>query len=224
MSIGGHEVHETHRLVSIPADGEVLEGDLAMPVSSAHGIVLFAHGSGSGRHSPRNRFVAQELRTRAHVGTLLFDLLSTEEEAFDLRTASLRFDIELLAARLLAATDWLLVDQRAGPVKIGYFGASTGAGAALVAAASRPSGVSAVVSRGGRSDLAGDALEHVRAPTLFIAGDEDPIIVALNRDSLARMKCEAALAIVPGASHLFEEPGALGEVARLAGDWFARWL
>jgi dienelactone hydrolase len=193
-------------------------------MSPAQGIVLFAHGSGSGRHSPRNRFVAQELRTRAHVGTLLFDLLSSEEEAFDLRTASLRFDIELLAARLLAATDWLVVDQRGVPLKLGYFGASTGAGAALVAAAARPKGVSAVVSRGGRSDLAGDALEHVRAPTLFIAGGEDPIIVDLNREALERMQCEAALAIVPGASHLFEEPGALGEVARLAADWFARWL
>jgi dienelactone hydrolase len=210
------------RAVRITAGRTALDGDLALP-EDARGVVLFAHGSGSSRHSSRNRFVAQELR-RSGLGTLLMDLLTAEEEAVDARTAHLRFDIGLLAERLGAATDWLRADPRTGGLAIGYFGASTGGGAALVAAAERPQGVAAVVSRGGRPDLAGPALPLVQAPTLLIVGARDEPVIEMNRDALARLRCEKRLEIVPGATHLFEEPGTLEQVARLAADWLGRHL
>jgi len=185
------------------------------------GVVVFAHGSGSGRLSVRNQFVAASLQ-RDGIATLLFDLLTAEEEASERVTRHLRFDIALLAERLLGVTRWLGHEPSLAPLRIGYFGASTGAAAALVAAAQAP--VSAVVSRGGRPDLAGAALPRVRAPTLLIVGGDDTEVIALNRHALAQMTCEQALAIVPRAGHLFEEPGALEEVARLAGAWFKRHL
>ena len=208
--------------VRIEAGGAPLDGDLVVP-GRPRGLVLFAHGSGSSRHSSRNRYVAQELR-RSGLGTLLMDLLTAEEEAVDARTAHLRFDIGLLAERLGAATDWLRADPRTGGLAIGYFGASTGGGAALVAAAERPKGVAAVVSRGGRPDLAGPALPLVQAPTLLIVGARDEPVIEMNRDALARLRCEKRLEIVPGATHLFEEPGTLEQVARLAADWLGRHL
>jgi pimeloyl-ACP methyl ester carboxylesterase len=186
-------------------------------------VVLFAHGSGSSRHSPRNRFVARVLR-EAGLATLLIDLLTADEEAVDQYTAQLRFDIGLLAQRLVGATDWLLQNRETAGLPIGYFGASTGAAAALVAAAERPDAVAAIVSRGGRPDLAGPALSRVRAPTLLIVGGNDIPVIGLNEEALAQLTTEKRLVIVPGASHLFEEPGALEEVARLAADWFGRYL
>ena len=209
-------------LVRIQAGSATLEGDLIIP-EGALGVVLFAHGSGSGRHSPRNRFVARELQA-AGLATFLIDLLTPEEEAVDLQTAHLRFDIPLLAERLVAATRWLAADPSTRGLKVGYFGASTGAGAALVAAAAEPERVGAVVSRGGRPDLAGDALPRVRAPTLLIVGGRDLVVLDLNRSAMARMRTEVRLEIVPGATHLFEEPGALEAVAHLARDWFLRYL
>ncbi len=209
-------------LVRIQAGSATLEGDLIIP-EGAVGVVLFAHGSGSGRHSPRNRFVARELQA-AGLATFLIDLLTPEEEAVDLQTAHLRFDIPLLAERLVAATRWLAADPSTRGLKVGYFGASTGAGAALVAAAAEPERVGAVVSRGGRPDLAGDALPRVRAPTLLIVGGRDLVVLDLNRAAMARMRTEVRLEIVPGATHLFEEPGALEAVAHLARDWFLRYL
>jgi dienelactone hydrolase len=209
--------------VRVKAGPVTLEGNLEVP-EGAPGVVLFAHGSGSGRHSPRNRFVARQL---GEVGfaTLLIDLLTEEEEAVDRYTGHLRFDIGLLADRLVGATDWLARDPRTANLRVGYFGASTGGGAALVAAARRPESVGAVVSRGGRPDLAGDALPAVRAPTLLIVGGDDEPVIALNEKALARLGAPVKkLVIVPGASHLFEEPGALEEVARLAADWFTRYL
>jgi pimeloyl-ACP methyl ester carboxylesterase len=185
--------------------------------------VLFAHGSGSSRHSPRNRYVAR-LLNEAKLATLLLDLLTAEEEAIDLRTAHLRFDIGLLAERLIGATDWLTQHPDTRDLPIGYFGASTGSGAALVAAAERPDVVGAIVSRGGRPDLAGSALQRVRAPTLLIVGGNDLPVIELNQAALAQLRCEKRLVIVPGATHLFEEPGALDEVARLACEWFERHL
>jgi dienelactone hydrolase len=199
-----------------------LDSDLALP-EDAHGIVLFAHGSGSGRHSPRNRAVARSLN-EGGLATLLMDLLTPNEEAEDLRTAHLRFDIALLAGRLAHATDWLAWYQDTNQFRIGYFGASTGGGAALVAAAERPDLVAAVVSRGGRPDLAGAALGRVRAPTLLIVGGNDTPVIAMNRDAMAQLRATAQLDVIPGASHLFEEPGTLEEVARLARDWFNRYL
>jgi putative phosphoribosyl transferase len=206
------------------ASGRVfLEGNLGIP-EAAQGIVLFAHGSGSGRHSPRNRFVAEELR-EAGLATLLIDLLTEEDEAVDQHTGHLRFDIGLLAERLVGATAWLAGDSRTAGLAVGYFGASTGGGAALVAAAQRPERIGAVVSRGGRPDLAGGALPAVRAPTLLIVGGDDEQVIELNEAALARLGApQKQLVIVPGASHLFEEPGKLPEVARLAADWFARYL
>jgi dienelactone hydrolase len=194
-----------------------LEGDLTI-ADGAHGIVLFAHGSGSSRHSPRNRFVAGKLRELG-LATLLMDLLTPEEEALDVRTARLRFDIGLLAERLVGATDWLGEEPETRGLGVGYFGASTGGGAALVAAAQRPQAVGAVVSRGGRPDLAGPALAHVTAPTLLIIGGNDVPVIRMNQEALAQLRCKKRLEIVPGATHLFEEPGALDEVARLAGRW-----
>ena len=210
------------RLVRIEAGSVLLEGNLSLP-EGARGIVLFAHGSGSSRLSPRNRHVAK-LLNQARLATLLVDLLSPEEEAVDLRTAQLRFNIGLLAERLVGITDWLVKEPDAQPLRIGYFGASTGAAAALVAAAERPKMVRAVVSRGGRPDLAGPALAHVEAPTLLIVGGNDLLVIELNRTALAQLRSEKRLVIVPGATHLFEEPGALDEVARLARDWFERYL
>jgi dienelactone hydrolase len=209
------------RPMSFLAGETALEGELTVP-DGARAIVLFAHGSGSSRHSPRNRRVAETLQ-EAGLGTLLIDLLSEEEERLDRTTGSLRFDIDLLAERLLSATDWLGADEDAASLRRGYFGASTGAAAALVAAAERPE-TGAVVSRGGRPDLAGDALERVQAPTQLIVGGEDTHVLELNREALDRLGGEKALEVVPGATHLFEEPGALDEVARLARDWFTERL
>lgn len=224
------EAQPTGQAVRIPAGGVTLDGDLVVP-PGARGAVLFAHGSGSSRHSPRNRFVARVLQG-AGLATLLMDLLTPEEEAVDRRTAQLRFDVGLLADRLVAATDWLLSASPLplregggrGSLPIGYFGASTGAGAALVAAAKRPEVVGAVVSRGGRPDLAGAALPRVRAPTLLIVGGADVPVIAMNEEARARMRAPVELRIVPGATHLFEEPGALEAVASLARDWLTRHL
>ena len=213
-------VEET--LVHVSAGSVTLDGNLSLPEES-RAVVLFAHGSGSSRHSSRNRYVARVLN-EAKLATLLIDLLTLDEEVIDARTAQLRFDIELLAERLVGATDWLTRFPDTKHLRIGYFGASTGAAAALVAAAVRPDVVSAVVSRGGRPDLAGAALMHVRAPTLLIVGGNDGQVIQLNRTALAELRCEKQLMIVPGATHLFEEPGALDEVARLARDWFHRHL
>src|SRR4051794_29620557 len=208
--------------VRIAAGPVTLEGDLAVP-AGARGVVAFAHGSGSGRNSPRNRFVAEALQASG-LATLLFDLLTEDEEYRERFTRHLRFDINLLAWRLVEATDWLAGQPETRGLKVGYFGASTGGGAALVAAAERPEAVGAVVSRGGRPDLAGEALARVRAPTLLIVGGSDTPVIALNRQAMAGMKAPVSLEIVPGATHLFEEPGALEEVARLAGEWFERYL
>jgi putative phosphoribosyl transferase len=208
--------------VHVPAGAVTLEGNLTVP-DNAGGVVLFAHGSGSSRHSPRNRHVAA-LLNEARLATLLVDLLTADEEGIDRRTAHLRFDIPLLATRLTAATDWLQQQPATRRLRIGYFGASTGAGAALVAAAERSDAVGAVVSRGGRPDLAGTALAHVRAPTLLIVGENDPTVIELNRLALGQLRVAKRLVIVPGASHLFEEPGALDEVAWLAREWYERHL
>jgi dienelactone hydrolase len=208
--------------VRIPVRTVVLEGDLRIP-HQAPGIVLFARGSGSGRHSPRNQFVARSLQATG-LGTLLFDLLTRDEEAVDLVTRHLRFDIGLLAERLVAASRWLRTVPAMRAPAIGYFGASTGGGAALVAAAELGDEIGAVVSRGGRPDLAGEALVRVRTPTLLIVGGRDEAVIELNRQALALLRCEKQLRIVPGATHLFEEPGTLEEVARLAGEWFGRHL
>jgi putative phosphoribosyl transferase len=210
------------RLVSIRLGSITLQGNLDIP-DSAQGIVLFAHGSGSGRHSPRNRYVARALG-EGQLATLLLDLLTAEEEVIDRRSAHLRFDIELLTKRLVGASDWLAQNPDTRLLRLGYFGASTGAGAALMAAAQRPERVSAVVSRGGRPDLAGAALSRVRAPTLLIVGSLDHGVIELNQEALAQLHPEKKIEIIPGATHLFEEPGALEEVARLAREWFKRYL
>jgi putative phosphoribosyl transferase len=199
-----------------------LEGELNVP-PAATGVVIFAHGSGSSRHSPRNRYVAEVLN-QGGLATLLIDLLTEDEQEVDQQTAQLRFDIPFLADRLVAITQWLGHQPQAAGLKIGYFGASTGAGAALVAAVELSNMIHAVVSRGGRPDLAADALERVEAPTLAIVGGADPVVLELNRKALARMHCPKHLEIIPGAGHLFEEPGALQEVARLARDWFTERL
>ena len=204
----------------VPAGRARLRGDLASP-PGASGAVVFAHGSGSGRHSPRNRLVAERLR-QAGLATLLIDLLTEDEERIDARTGELRFDIGLLAERLDAATSWLAEQDGVGELAVGYFGASTGAAAALVAAARRPIG--AIVSRGGRPDLAGDALDRVTAPTLLIVGSLDHVVLDLNRRAFERLGSEKDLRVVEGAGHLFEEPGALDEVAELAAGWFASRL
>jgi putative phosphoribosyl transferase len=209
------------REVRIPAGEVFLAGNLDTP-PSATGIILFAHGSGSSRFSPRNRFVAGALHEQ-NLATLLMDLLTPEEEQVDLRSRHLRFDIRLLAERLVTAVDWVR-NQPDAPPGIGLFGASTGGGAALVAAADRPGQVRAVVSRGGRPDLAGDALVDVSAPTLLIVGGNDLPVIQLNREAMNRMTAEVQLEIVPRASHLFEEPGALEQVAGLAARWFTRHL
>jgi putative phosphoribosyl transferase len=208
--------------VTIPIEGAELEATLAVP-EGAGGIVLFAHGSGSGRHSPRNRYVADQL-VRASFGTLLLDLLTQAEERHDRETAELRFDIDLLAGRLVAAMDWLARDDRIGTLPVGLFGASTGAGAALIAAVERAERVAAVVSRGGRPDLAGDALEKITAPTLLIVGERDREVLGLNTQAAGRMPNPATIEVVARASHLFEEEGTLERVAELAIEWFAAHL
>lgn len=210
-------IHEAR--VRIAAGEVTLEGDLCLPPGPL-GVVLFAHGSGSGRHSPRNQFVARHLGTMGFA-TLLIDLLTEAEEQAEAFTRHLRFDISLLADRLIDVTEWLAVEPQTSRLPIGYFGASTGSGAALVAAAERPDWVKTVVSRGGRPDLAGDALPRVTASTLLIVGGDDRLVIDLNWRALGELGSEVKeLTIVPGASHLFEERGTLEEVARLAGDWF----
>jgi putative phosphoribosyl transferase len=211
-----------HQDVRISAAGVVLEADVGVP-ESPRGAVLFAHGSGSGRHSPRNRYVADELN-RAGLATVLADLLTEAEEQYDQRTAALRFDIDLLAERVTDLVDWLARSEAAGGPAIGMFGASTGAAAALIAAADRPSMVRAVVCRGGRADLARACLPRVHQPTLLIVGERDRIVIDLNQQAMARLGGDTRLAIIPGATHLFEEPGTLEQVARLAREWFLRNL
>jgi putative phosphoribosyl transferase len=206
----------------IPVAGVVLDGDLTIP-DQAGGVVLFAHGSGSSRHSPRNRAVAVVLNGR-RLATLLVDLLTADEERIDARTGRLRFDIGLLAGRLVGIIDWLGARPETAARPTGLFGASTGAGAALVAAAERPDAVRAVVSRGGRPDLAGPALAEVNAPTLLIVGGRDVQVLELNERARRSMRAPVELRIIPGATHLFEEPGALEQVAALAADWFATHL
>jgi putative phosphoribosyl transferase len=219
---GGPGTQVEDRRVEVPVGAVTLEGILGFP-AAARGVVVFAHGSGSSRHSPRNRFVARVLQD-ARFATLLIDLLTSQEERVDAVTGHLRFDTGLLGERLLLITDWLRAypDTRALP--LGYFGASTGAAAALAAAAERPDAVGAIVSRGGRPDLAQPAIPRVRAPTLFIVGELDQVVLELNRQAMRGLPAEQELAVVPGATHLFEEPGALEEVARLATEWFVRHL
>jgi putative phosphoribosyl transferase len=204
--------------IAIPIGDIELEGSLAIP-SRAAGLVMFAHGSGSSRHSPRNRHVASELNQRG-LATLLFDLLTADEERIDAVDATLRFDVDMLAERLVAATDSIVASGRARGLPIGYFGGSTGAAAALIAAARRPAQIAAVVSRGGRPDLASGSLAAVRAPTLLIVGGVDTWVLQANREAAAKMTAPHEIAVVPLATHLFEEPGALDAVARLAGSWF----
>jgi len=214
----------TETPVTIPLEGSrgALHGDLVVP-GSAGGVVVFAHGSGSSRRSPRNRHVASLLNDGG-LGTLLFDLLTEDEEAVDMRTGHLRFDIDLLASRLVRVLEWMAQAPEARELSVGCFGASTGAAAALVAAALRPDLVDAVVSRGGRPDLAGRVLPTVVAPTLLIVGGRDYEVIALNEDALARLRCQKRLEVVPGATHLFEEPGTLDTVAQLALAWFHRYV
>ena len=204
----------------IPAGEATLDGSLTVP-DGATMLVLFAHGSGSSRHSPRNQFVARTLNDSG-LATLLFDLLTREEEATDIYTRQYRFDIGLLAERLVYATKWSKTQPATRELRIGYFGSSTGGGGALVAAAELPDDVDAVVSRGGRPDLAGDALPKVRAATLLIVGGNDVVVIDLNEQARKKMRCEVKIEIVPGATHLFEEPGALERVAQLAADWFVQ--
>ena len=208
--------------VRLTLDTATLDGSLAIP-TGATGIVLFAHGSGSSRHSPRNRYVAETLR-EGGLATLLIDLLTPAEDREDARTARLRFDIGLLARRVAAATAWLAENPVTSSLRIGYFGASTGAAAALVAAAERPNDVGAVVSRGGRPDLAIPFLAHVKAPTLLIVGSLDSPVIDMNREALEHLQVEKRLDIIPGATHLFEEPGTLEQVAGLSRRWFQTHL
>ncbi len=206
----------------IPVGNVEVAGSLTLPPSTK-GVVLFAHGSGSSRFSPRNQYVAKEFN-KAGIGTLLFDLLTQEEEEEDIVTAEYRFNIALLAERLIGATEWLRNDSNTRNLKVGYFGASTGAAAALIGAAKLPDNISAVVSRGGRPDLAGDYLPGVKAPTLLLVGGWDIEVIELNKQAMARMSAEAKLVIIPGATHLFEEPGKLEEVAKFSVDWFKKYL
>jgi putative phosphoribosyl transferase len=208
--------------VSIPVGGGTIEGDLVI-VPDTKGMVIFSHGSGSSRHSPRNKFVAGVLNQRGF-STLLVDLLTQEEDYRDQQTLEHRFDIDLLAGRLVVATDWLTRHPTLSVLPIGYFGASTGAAGALVAAAERPGLIRAIVSRGGRPDLAGDALEKVIAPTLCIVGALDQTVLEMNRDAAKQMSGPVEIEVIPGATHLFEEPGALERVSMLASEWFERKL
>lgn len=216
------ELHTSESIVQIDTGSVVLEGNLQIP-ANADGIVLFAHGSGSSRHSPRNRFVAEMLQ-EGGLATLLIDLLTIDEEQIDAQTAHLRFDISLLAGRLASAAAWLKQQRETRDLRIGCFGASTGGGAALVAAALLPEHIEAVVSRGGRPDLAGLALPQVQAPTLLIVGERDEPVIRMNERALTLLECEQRLEIIAGATHLFEEPGALDQVARLTRDWFSHHL
>jgi dienelactone hydrolase len=218
MNKTSREQNRIERIVHVPANGIKLESALIIP-ADAEGVVLFAHGSGSSRHSPRNNFVAQVLH-RSGMGTLLMDLLTTEEDS----VYENRFDIDLLTWRLERATQWLMEQPESKTLDIGYFGASTGAAAALQAAATFGTSIGAVVSRGGRPDLAMPVLERVESPTLLIVGGLDDIVIDLNRKAYAKLKAEKHLAIVPGATHLFEEPGTLQEAAHLAAKWFERHL
>lgn len=222
MTIRAEEPSGAGRTVEIPTGATRLSGELIIP-DGAVGVVLFAHGSGSSRHSPRNRYVARML-CDARIGTLLFDLLSPDEEAVDAATGELRFDIGLLAERLEDATRWLKEQPDAVRLPVGYFGASTGGGAALVAAATLGDQVRAVVSRGGRPDLAGDALGAVRAATLLLVGGLDGPVIRMNQEAFAKLSCTKELTIVPNATHLFEEPGTLEAVAQHAAAWFRRHL
>jgi len=209
-------------LVRIPIGKKIiLDGDLVVP-EKAIGIVLFAHGSGSSRFSPRNRYVAEVLQ-KSNIATLLMDLLTKEEEAIDNVTAHLRFDIEMLAERLVAVTEWIKENKETKNLSIGYFGASTGAAAALIAAAKIP-GIKAVVSRGGRPDLAIPYLSKVKAPTLLIVGGDDDVVIGMNEEAMEHLSVVKKLEIVEGATHLFEEPGTLEKAARLAADWFRKYL
>jgi dienelactone hydrolase len=207
--------------VRIPIDNVVVEGNLTLP-SGTKSMVLFAHGSGSSRFSPRNQYVARAFNAQK-IGTLLFDLLTNEEDQEDIETAEYRFNINLLARRLIGATQWLKKDPQTKNLALGYFGASTGAAAALVAAAKLPNDIAAVVSRGGRPDLAADYLPKVVAPTLLLVGGLDIEVIELNRQAMERMSAEKKLVIIPGATHLFEEPGKLEEVAKISADWFLRY-
>jgi putative phosphoribosyl transferase len=211
-----------HAPVHLSVDSIGLEGDLSVP-TAAKGMVLFAHGSGSSRHSPRNRYVADVLN-EGGLATLLIDLLTADEQQVDLQTTHLRFNIPFLARRLEAITNWLSIHSEVPNLSLGLFGASTGAAAALVAAAELPQLVRAIVSRGGRPDLAGGALARVEAPTLLIVGGADPAVLDLNRKAIALMRCEKQLQIIPAAGHLFEERGALQKVSALARDWFLQKL
>lgn len=215
------ESHDV-RQVRVETDGVALDGDLSAP-AGARAVILFAHGSGSSRHSPRNRAVAAVLQ-QAGLATLLLDLLTPAEEQVDLRSRALRFDIPMLGRRLIGAVDWLRHAEATHELRVGTFGASTGSAAALIAAAERPEAVGAVVSRGGRPDLAADILPRVQAPTLLIVGGRDEPVIEMNRQAMAAMQATVELKIVSGATHLFEEPGTLEEVSRLARDWFLKHL
>ena len=217
-----NKTNTENRYVQILSTGVRLEGIVSIP-EEARGFVVFVHGSGSSRHSPRNQYVARVIRA-AGLGTLLFDLLTPEEERIDLRTPYLRFDMDLLAGRLEEVTAWVADTDATRHLRLGYFGASTGGGAALMAAARLGQSIGAVVSRGGRPDLAGALLPKVQSPTLLIVGGRDDAVIQLNKAAYAQLQCERALRIVPGATHLFEEPGALDEVARLATEWFQQHL
>ncbi|WP_395741734.1 dienelactone hydrolase family protein [Prosthecobacter sp.] len=213
---------EVHEIVHIPVNTRDLDAELHLP-AGAQGIVIFAHGSGSSRHSPRNQFVAQVIRD-AGLGTLLLDLLTQREETEDAQTQHLSFDVEMLAGRLVAVTQWINQHPDTSELPVGYFGASTGGGAALLAAARLGKKVGAIVSRGGRPDLAGRALSRVKSPTLLIVGGNDDVVLGLNETALACMNCEKELRVVTGATHLFEEPGKLEQVAQLSAEWFCRHL
>ena len=221
-STAGGTVGGMIEAVEVPVGATTLNADLRMP-PGAKGLVIFAHGSGSSRFSARNRQVAEFLGERGFA-TLLLDLLTSDEEAIDVQTAEYRFDIPRLGPRVSAAADWAATRADLGTLRIGCFGASTGAAAALIAAAERPATIAAVVSRGGRPDLAGDALPRVEAPTLLIVGGHDEPVIELNREAMRQMRAHVELEIVPGATHLFEEPGTLEQVSRLAAGWFARYL
>lgn len=209
-------------VVRILVDGRFIEGNLCVP-AGAKGVVLFAHGSGSSRFSPRNQYVANVLNN-AEIATLLIDLLTRDEEEVDLRTRQFRFDIDLLTERLISAAEWLKRDARTENLRLGIFGSSTGAAAALIAAARLSGRIFGVVSRGGRPDLAMEHLSEVRAPCLFIVGGRDTIVIDLNKKAMAEVLAEKKLEILPGATHLFEEPGKLHEVAKLATKWFLKYL
>lgn len=212
----------SHSTVTIPSGFVDLEGELILP-DYASGVVVFAHGSGSSRHSPRNQYVAEVIR-EAGIGTLLLDLLTLKEEQQDAITGALRFDTDLLAQRLIGVTHWLEKQPATQGLKVGYFGASTGAAAALLAASALGDQIAAVVSRGGRPDLAGEALKMVHAPTLLIVGGYDEMVICLNNEAYDKMRCVKEIRIIPGATHLFEEPGKLGAVAQLSTDWFIKYL